>query len=183
MSFDFGQEGYLTASVETRQEVGEGYSALRGFFRQYEIIYHLAEEADVVRLRSNARQDETVRLYRTKMTREDSRRFFVAYSSWMNENARRPEWYNALTNNCTSRYTSWLVGNGIGGISRWDWRLLANGKADEMLYALGLLESKGLSFEELQQRSTVPRGLGREDFSLHVRRAIGIAEDLAVSFR
>lgn len=183
VSFNFGEEGHLVASVETRQELGEGYSALRGFFRQYEITYLLAEEADVVRLRSNARQDETVRLYRTKMTPEDARRFFMAYASWMNDNARRPEWYNALTNNCTSRYTSWLVGNGIGGIPRWDWRLLANGKADEMLYRLGLLESKGLSFEELRQRSTVPRGLGREDFSLNVRRAIGMAEDLAVPIR
>lgn len=183
VSFDFGEEGYLTASVETRQEVGEGYSALRGFFRQYEIIYLLAEEADVVRLRTNARQDETVRLYRTKMTPEDARSFFAAYLSWMNGNARQPEWYNALTNNCTSLYTSWLLVNGVGGLSRWDWRLIANGKADEMLYELGVLETRGLTFAELAKGSMVPRGLARDGFSQSVRRAVGITQDLAGAVR
>jgi hypothetical protein len=183
LSFDFGDEGRLAASIETRQEVGEGYSAIRGFFRQYEIIYMLAEEGDVIRLRTDVRSDETVQLYRTKMTPEDSRSLFLAYLGWMNENAKRADWYNALTNHCTTPYSNWMLEHRIGGFSRWDWRLTLNGKGDEMLYELGLLETRGLSFAELRKRSTLTRGFPREGFSLRIRQAIGMSQEFAAPIR
>ena len=52
LSFQFNDD-YVAASIETRKEIGEGYSEVTGFFRQYELIYLLADERDVIRLRTN----------------------------------------------------------------------------------------------------------------------------------
>lgn len=183
LTFDFGAEGRLASSIETRQEVGESYSAVRGFFRQYEMIYMLAEEADVIRLRTDVRTDETVQIYRTRMKPEDARELFLAYLGWMNGNAKQAVWYNALTNHCTTPYSKWLLEKGIGGLSRWDYRLVLNGKGDEMLYGLGLLDTRGLAFEELRKRSTIPKGFAREGYSQSIRRAVGLPEDFAPPLR
>ncbi|MCU0731202.1 MAG: DUF4105 domain-containing protein [Hyphomonas sp.] len=176
VSFDFGPGGYLTASVEARKEVGESYSAVWGFFRQYERIFILADERDVIRLRTNIRTDEEVRLYRTRLTRADSEALFRQYLDWMNSARQSPEWYNALTANCTSSFTDFLVARGIGGVSRWDWRLVANGKGEEMLYELGNFEAGGLGFAELQEKSlingrAVAAGDGA-DFSRRIREGL-----------
>ena len=173
VSFDFGEGRYLTASTEVRKEMGEGYSAIWGFFRKYERIFVLADERDVIRLRTNVRTDEEVRLYRTRMTPADAQALFREYLSWMNTARREPQWYNALTANCTSSYTDFLVARGIGGVSRWDWRQVANGKGEEMLYELGNFNAPGLSFAELQQRTLI-NGSAKaadqaEDFSRRIR--------------
>ena len=53
VSWEFDDGRHLAVSIETRKERGEVYSALRGFFRQYELYYVVADERDVVRLRTN----------------------------------------------------------------------------------------------------------------------------------
>ena len=52
-SFGFDGGDYVCISIETRKEVGENYSALRGFFRQFELTYVVADERDLVRLRTD----------------------------------------------------------------------------------------------------------------------------------
>ena len=79
VSFWFGGDNYVAASIETRKEVGEGYSAVRGFFRQYELIYLFADERDIVRLRTNFRTGEDVYLYRTIAKPEWARKLFIEY--------------------------------------------------------------------------------------------------------
>lgn len=176
VSFDFGQGDYLTASVEARKEVGESYSAVWGFFRKYERIFILADERDVIRLRTNIRTDEEVRLYRTRLTRADAESLFRAYLGWMNSARQEPEWYNALTANCTNSYTDFLVAQGIGDVSRWDWRQIANGKGEEMLYELGNFDAGGLSFAELQEKSLINSRAkaadGAADFSRRIREGL-----------
>lgn len=58
MSFDFEDDKYLSVSVEIRKEKGESFSALKGILNQYEIVYMLGDERDLVRLRSNYRKDD-----------------------------------------------------------------------------------------------------------------------------
>ncbi len=173
VSFDFGENRYLTASIEARKEMGESYSAIWGFVRQYERIFILSEERDVIRLRTNVRTDEEVRLYRTRMTPADSQALFREYLVWMNTARVQPQWYNALTANCTNSYTDFLVVRGIGGVSRWDWRQLANGKGEEMLYELGNFNAPGLSLADLQQQALINRRAKdadqAEDFSRRIR--------------
>jgi hypothetical protein len=176
VSFDFGPGGYLTASIEARKEIGESYSAIWGFFRQYERIFVLADERDVIRLRTNIRTDEEVRLYRTRLTRADSEALFREYLGWMNFARQQAQWYNALNANCTSSFTDFLVARGIGGVSRWDWRQIANGKGEEMLYELGNFDTAGLSFGDLQQKNLInsrAKAAGEApDFSRQIRKGI-----------
>ena len=66
---------HLAISIEARKERGEGYSSVQGFFRQYELYYVVADERDVIRVRTNYRRDppEEVYLYRLRGTREATR--------------------------------------------------------------------------------------------------------------
>lgn len=150
-----GNDTYLAMSIEQRKIVGQTYSTIRGFFRQYELIYLAADERDVVRLRTNDRTGEYVRLYHTLTKPEDARRFFLQYVDWIDTIRVHPQWYNALTDNCTSSITSYLAQNHVGGISRWDWRNLLNGLGDQMLYDDGDLSTGGLSFDQLSQQAEI----------------------------
>ena len=102
VSFDFGPQGHVPISIETRDVVGQSYSAVRGFFRQYELAYIVSDERDVVRLRTNFRKDEEVYLFRTTVPPQLTRKIFLDYLGRVNEMHRQPEWYNAVTNNCTT---------------------------------------------------------------------------------
>lgn len=152
VSFDFGDEGHVAISVETRKQVGESYSAIRGFFRYYELIYTIADERDVVRLRTNYRTGEEVYLYHTRASPERAQAIFIDYLSRTNRMRDHAEWYNALTNNCTTNIALHAAAGGTG--VRWDWRILLNGKADEMMYEQGELAGD-LPFAVLKQREHI----------------------------
>src|SRR6267378_7944381 len=89
-------------SIETRDVVGQGYSAIRGFFRQYTLTYIASDERDVVRLRTNYRHEEEVYLFRTAASPILARKVFLDYLQRANSLHVHPDWYNALTNNCTT---------------------------------------------------------------------------------
>ena len=153
VSFDFGDGGRVAFSVETRKEVGETYSAIRGFFRYYELIYTIADERDVVRLRTNYRTGEDVYLYHTRATPDGARAVFLDYLSRANRMREHAEWYSALTNNCTTNIASHVAtarGTGV----RWDWRILLNGKSDEMMYEHGELAGD-LPFAQLKEHAHI----------------------------
>ena len=154
VSFDFGDEGHVAVSVETRKEVGKVYSSVRGFFRYYELIYVISDERDVVRLRSNYRQHEDIYLYRTRASPQQGRLIFLDYLQRANRLRERPEWFNALTNNCTTNISHHLADAGHRNFSRWDWRIMLNGRADEMLHEHGDLAGE-LSFKELKSRALI----------------------------
>ncbi len=172
VSFDFGDEGEVAISVETRKELGKAYSSVRGFFRYYELIYVISDERDVVRLRSNYRQHEDVYLYRTRATPQQGRVIFLDYLLRANRLRERPEWFNALTNNCSTNISHHLADSGQRNFSRWDWRIVLNGRADEMLYEHGDLAGD-LSFHDLKSRALInPAARGADqaaDFSDRIR--------------
>lgn len=151
-SFQFADVPPVCFSAETRKEVGESYSAVGGLYRQYELIYIVAEESDVVRLRTNFREGEEVYLYRTLASPARARERFLEYLNVMNDLHVRPRWYNAVTTNCT---TAIRAQRPASERIPWDWRILANGKADEMLFERHAFATGGLSFAELKQRSRV----------------------------
>jgi hypothetical protein len=99
-SWEFEDGPPLAISIETRKEKGEEYSAVRGFFRQYEIYYVVADERDVIRLRTNYRGERTY-LYRLRMPAAQARAVLREYLDEVNRLAATPRWYNALTHNCT----------------------------------------------------------------------------------
>ena len=174
MSFQFGPKDHIAFSIETRKKVGQVYSAIEGFFRQYELIYIAADERDVVRLRTNYRQDEDVYLYHLAASPARARARFLEYLTRLNQLHERPEWYNALTRNCTtSFFEQRKVTDGSMPLSdARNWRVLLNGKLDELLYRSGVFAAK-LPFQELKERAyinPVARASGNDpDFSIRIR--------------
>lgn len=174
LSFGFADGSYLCISVETRKEVGEEYSALRGFFRNYELTYVVADERDLIRLRTNYRKGESVYLYRLGgSSLEVARKIFLDYIQHINGLHGQPEWYNALLGNCTTQIRGHT--RPYAGKVWWDWRLLANGYVDEMAYEIGVLD-QSLPFAELKQRSLINRralAADRDpDFSRRIREGL-----------
>jgi hypothetical protein len=154
VSFDFGDQGHVPISIETRKVVGQGYSAILGFFRQYTLIYIVSDERDVIRLRTNYRTGEEVYLFRTVANPAQARGLFLQYLDHINRLHTTPEWYNALTNNCTTNIAVAEAAS-IGGRPRWDWRILLNGRADEMMYERHQFVTDGLSLADLKERAHI----------------------------
>ena len=153
ISFGFGDGDYVCISIETRKEKGESYSTTKGFFPQYELAYIVADERDLVRLRTNYRESDDVYLYRlTPQSDAVVRAVFLAYVREINRLRERPRWYNALTSNCmTSAYCHFRR---YAPKARMHWKIILNGYADELLYGDGALD-RSLPFDELRRRSLV----------------------------
>ena len=156
VSFQFGENDHVATSIETRDQVGQGHSAIRGFFRQYELLYVFADERDLVRLRTNYRKDEDVYLFRTTAGPHWSRLLFLQYIDQANKLHEHPKWYNAATDNCTTNIFTQMAATGElpAGSSLHDWWILLNGRGPEYLYRHGNFAGN-LPFPELMQRAHI----------------------------
>ena len=169
VSWDFGDGRPLAISIETRKEVGEEYSAVLGFFRQFELYYVVADERDLVRLRTNYR-GEDVKVYRLLVSVEYARALLVNYLEKINLLGEQPHWYNAFTHNCTTQIRNHM--DNIGTNNPFDWRLLVNGFIDELGYEQGSIDTS-LPFEELRRRANITERAKAadqaSDFSTRIR--------------
>jgi hypothetical protein len=152
VSFQFADTPPVCFSIETRKQTGQSYSAIRGLYRQFALIYVVADERDVIRVRTNYRQGEDVYLYRTTMTPAQSRERFHEYLRSVNEMRDHPRWYNAITTNCT---TSIRDQHPETERIPWDWRILLNGKGDELMFEHHTIVTAGLPLSELKARSLI----------------------------
>jgi hypothetical protein len=171
-SFGFEGEGYVCISIETRKEKGEEYSAVKGFFRQYELTYVVADERDVVRLRTNYRKED-VHLYQLVTKPGLARNVFLDYLREVNRLHDRAEWYNALTTNCTTAIRGHTAP--YNPEAKFDWRIIVNGTVDEMIYERGFLD-RSLPFAELKRRSYINSAAQAADkdadFSQRIRQGL-----------
>jgi len=172
LSFGFAGKDYLAISIETRKERHESYSSLQGFFRQYELYYVVADERDVIRVRTNYRRDppEDVYLYRLKGATDNARHLFLAYMEKINALKERPEFYNTLTTNCTTNI--WMHSRVNPGHPPFSWKILTSGHVPRLLYEAGRLDTS-VPFTELQRRGRI-NSLAQaadkaEDFSQRIR--------------
>ena len=175
LSFGFDNDDYLAISIETRKEKTESYSTIKGFFKQYELYYVVADERDVIRLRTNYRNNppEDVYVYRAQGPIENGRRLFLEYIHRINQLKEKPEFYNTLIDNCT---TGIWINTGINpGHVPLSWKILASGHVPEYLYEVGKLDNS-LSFSELQSRSLVNKRAQAtdqaENFSVAIREGL-----------
>jgi hypothetical protein len=150
-SFQFAGAPPLCFSIETRKKLGQTYSTIGGLYRQFELIYIVADERDVIRLRTNYR-NEDIYLYRTTISPAHARERFLEYIHSLNALWNKPRWYNAITTNCT---TSIRTQHPPNERMPWDWRILLNGKGDELMYERHLIATGGLPFAELKARSLI----------------------------
>jgi Domain of unknown function (DUF4105) len=166
-----GTRDHLAVSVETRKERDENYNPVKGSANQYELIYVVADERDVIQYRTNY-NNEDVYLYHTVATPEASKALLVDVLTRANQVAAQPEFYDTLTNNCTSNivhHVNRIKPNRIVT----DYRVLLPGLSDSLAYDEGLIEKHG-TFPETKQAAYVnpaaQRYAGREDFSEMIRR-------------
>jgi hypothetical protein len=152
LSFDFGPEGYVCISVETRMTKGQLYSALAGLYRQFALYYVIGDECDIVRLRTNYRLEDVYLYHLIPATPERSRALFLDYLQSANELHERAQWFNELLSNCASNIRLHI--KHIGSARPWDWQLLVNGSIDEHAYELGAIDTS-LPFAELKRLSHI----------------------------
>jgi hypothetical protein len=171
VSFDFGDQGHLAVSAEVRLEQGESYSPVKGAMRQYELMYVVADERDVIPLRTRHR-DVDVYLYRTRATPEQARTLLLDTMARVNKLAVEPEFYDTFSNNCTSNIVHHVNRLKPGRVPL-DIGVLLPGYSDRLAYNLGLLDTNQ-PFEQARKRAHINRLANRyaddEDFSQKIRR-------------
>lgn len=151
LSFDFGPDGRICLSVETRREKNEEFSVVGGLYKMFELQYIFATEEDCVRLRASVR-DEPCYLYRIDMPAEDVRAFFLSALEVQNDLAQKPRFYHIIYSNCTTSLRNRLPADQRG---EFDLRMLVNGLLDEYLYGHGHFHDEGLPFPELRQKAYI----------------------------
>jgi hypothetical protein len=172
LSFGFDGDNYVSVSVEARREKGEAYSPVMGALRQYELMYVIADERDVLLRRTRFRGSD-VYLYRTRATPEQARELFLDVMNRVNELYRQPEFYDTVTNNCTSNIAGHINRLRPGKVNLFDPRALLPGYADQLAYELGLLDSSK-PFAQLREEARInpqaDRFADRRNFSELIRR-------------
>jgi Domain of unknown function (DUF4105) len=172
LSFIFDNAPPLSISIETRPEVGEGFDPLASIFKQFELIYIIGNERDIVGVRTNHRR-ETTYLYRLNTSPEDASRLLMVYLERVNELADRPEWYHLLSNSCTINIIRYA--NAAGRKGRLDIRHVLNGWIDSYLYYSGRIDTT-LPFDELRRRSLINAAAQAAgdgpDFSDRIRKGL-----------
>ncbi len=170
LSFGFGGD-YVCISVEARKEEGETYSPLRGLLNQYELMYVIGTERDVIGVRTHVWQ-ESVGLYPIRTTPERMRSAFLGMVQRAGKLAREPEFYDTIFNSCNSnivRHVNEVVPRRVG----FDVRTLLPGYSDEVAYELGLIDSN-LPFERMREAFRIDdaaRGVPLDqNFSRAIRR-------------
>jgi len=162
----------VSISIETRPEVGEGFSPIASLFKQFELIYVVGDERDLVRVRTNYRHEVTY-LYHLKISAENARQLFIVYLKRINELADKPEFYHLLSNSCTINIIRYA--NATGREGRLDFRHFLNGWIDGYLYAKRWLNTT-LPLDELRRRSQIneaAQAAGNSvDFSQRIRAAL-----------
>jgi Domain of unknown function (DUF4105) len=171
VSFIFDNAAPLSISIETRPEVGRGFEPIASMFKQFELIYVVGEERDLVGVRAIHRR-EAVFLYHLNTTPGDARRLLLVYLGRINELAERPEFYHLLTNSCTINIIRYA--NAVGRRGGFDYRHLLNGLIDSYLYHSGRVDTR-LPFDELRRRSRINEtaeaadGAPEPEFSRRIR--------------
>lgn len=151
LSWQFKNSKPLAISIETRREKNEGFSGLHGFFRRYELYYVVADESDVIKLRTSIKKED-VYLYRLKIDPLGAKNLLLDYAHRVEQLHDKPRWYNAATQNCTTtiRYHA----QSIDGGGSWNWRLLLNGYLPELCHQRGIINNE-TSFTEIRKRSYI----------------------------
>lgn len=171
ISFGFEGNDYLAISVEIRKEVGESFSPLKGLFRNYELMYVVADELDVIKLRTNYRKD-AVYLYPVTTSKENIKRLFIDMLSRANALRKEPEFYNTLTNTCTTNIADHINEISPGRIPR-DLRLLLPKNSDVLAYELGLIDNS-MPLEVLRTKNKIndlaKQYADDENFSSKIRK-------------
>ncbi len=178
LSFRLANDEYICVSSEIRKEIGENFSPMLGVTNQFELIYVIADEKDLIRLRTRYRKAD-VYIYPTVADAAAAQQLFVDIMQRINKLASKPEFYNTFVNNCTTNIAQHV--NGISShrkIGRLKWQVLLPGMSPKYAYDLGLLD-QSVPFEELKGRahinSLADQYFDDPDFSRRIRARLSDA--------
>ena len=152
LSFGFEGGDYVGVSVEVRLEKGESYSAAVGLLGQFELMYVVADECDLLPVRPEFRHVDVL-LYRTTATPAQARALFLDVMKRVNQLHDHPEFYDTLRNNCTTNIVRHINTLAPGRIP-YDYRVLLPGYADNLAYELGMIDNS-LPFDEVRRRARI----------------------------
>jgi hypothetical protein len=174
VSFGFNNQDFIAFSIETRKEVGESYSAVNGFFRNYELTYVVADERDLIGVRTNHRNpEEQVYVLRTRITLETGRKIFLEYLNRINKLKETPRFYNTLTTNCTTQVLD--QAKSLGVAAKYTWKILLSGYVPEYLHETDALMPH-MTLEEIMRHSLVndraKKFANDPHFSVHIREGV-----------
>ena len=150
LSFEFENNQFVSISVEIRKEKGETYNPIKGLFNKYELMYVIADERDVIKLRSNYRKD-LVYVYPAKTTKEKAQELFLDMVERANNLSQHPEFYNTITNTCTTNIVAHVNKITPDRVPFFNLRILLPANSDKLAYDLGLIDTD-LSFEQARTR-------------------------------
>lgn len=150
LSFEFEGDEFVSISVEIRKEKGESYHPIKGLFNKYELMYVIADEKDVIKLRSNYRKD-IVYVYPIKTSPEKARELFLDMVNRANELKENPEFYNTILNTCTTNIVEHVNVITPKRVPFFNKRILFPANSDELAYELGLIDTN-LSFEDARKK-------------------------------
>lgn len=171
LSFGLRDGRHFVLSVEARLAQGETYTTVSGPGKKFELMYLIADERDVIPLRTEVRQVD-VHLYRGRTTPEKAQNLLVDVLYRANKLAREPEFYDILRNNCTTNLVDHINKLRPGAIP-FDWRVILPGHSDSLAYELGLLDID-TTFEVAQKTSRINGAThlykDDPDFSRKIRR-------------
>ena len=180
MSFGLNDGSHIGVSVEVRKERHEDYSAVLGLGRKFELMYVVADEKDLIGARTKHRGFD-VYVYPTVATPAQAQALFIDVMDRANKLAVKPEFYNTLTNNCTTNIHQ-HANRLAGGRIKYDWRVLLPSHSAKYAYDHGLLDNS-IAFEDLRALALV-NDLSNEyfeaaDFSTKIRGRQALIERTA----
>jgi hypothetical protein len=173
LSFEFEDGRFLSCSIEARREEGERYHPITGMFRQFELIYVWGTEADLIGVRTRCRKKSKTHLFRAKLLREDSKQALLeSYLKRTNKLSQKPEWYNSISNTCTTNIARHVNDVYPGRIPK-SFAVLLPGLSPKLLEKNQLVELNGLTMDELLIASLIDEKAQEWDeisnFSAYIR--------------
>lgn len=153
LSFGFSDGRYLCFSIEARYEKGESYDAVGGMLNQFELIYVIADERDMIRYNAELSKRD-VHLYRLKLSDEETKTLFTDMLRRANELAAEPEFYHSVRNNCTSNIIAHINRAKPDAIP-YEYRTLFSGYLDHLLYDLDLVQLESDNFKAAKEHSRI----------------------------
>lgn len=157
LSFGFADSTFVAISVEARRERAESYSVWQGMLREYELIYVVGDEPDLIGRRLTFDRDP-IYVYPIDATPEAARAVFLGMLREGGALRSAPQFYHTLTNNCTTAIVSQanaIHPEGIPGALA----SLLPGYSDKVARDLGLIDST-MSLEAVRQRYRVEASSG-----------------------
>ena len=152
-SFGFADGRQIGLSIEARYEEGEKYDPAAAAMRQFELVYVLADERDMIRLATDVHKN-SVHIYRLNFEPHEVRAMFVDALQRANQLSAKPEFYHPITNSCVTNLITHINKGRPKAVPK-EYRTLVPGLLDSYMYDLKLVATSAKTFKETKEMAKV----------------------------